>query len=583
MQKYSFSKTDFRLFLEFLRYLLPYRKKQLVIFFLSGISILLTLVNPYLSKLFVDNALIDKQIKTFIVVGAIGVGVFILNGLIKAAESFISRTLRSKLNFDLNKRVFKKLQELPLEFFQDKSTGEHMFRISNDITSTVDFIVSVPDQIIRTVPSLIFILVIIFYLDWQMASFSLILTPILYLPIYYFTGKMRVLLEEMLSYSQHIFKHLAEVFSHMYLVKSLGREQSETRKYLRAVIKNIRISLKSLRLEIISSFVGSSLNRILIGLITLFGAYQVFRGRLTAGTLTAILLYLSQMIGLQNSLANLTQRISLGLISCKRLKEILYSGSAQQHFGKQRINIRGLKIGFHNISFGYRPKEHILNRVNFSIDQGWISLAGASGCGKSTIINLLLGLYQPWLGEISIDGFVLRQMDLTFLKEQIGIVLQEPFLWNDTVENNIRYLRPTASREQIEECARISGVGEFLKDLPQGYKSLIGENACRLSEGQKQKIAIARALINEPKILILDEAMSSMDSSSEEKIIQEIKKLPINIVIIVSHRLSSIAGSDLVYFLKNPNEIIIDQPLELIKKDKEFNRLFAAQLKDGLK
>jgi ABC-type bacteriocin/lantibiotic exporter with double-glycine peptidase domain len=210
---------------------------------------------------------------------------------------------------------------------------------------------------------------------------------------------------------------------------------------------------------------------------------------------------------------------------------------------------------------------------------GLVALAGPSGCGKTTVLNLILDLYKPWQGEIHIVDGYLGEMDRLFFKEQVGVSLQEPFLWNDSIENNIRYAKPQATKQEIIKAANIAGVSDFIDDTPQGYDTVVGENACRLSDGQKQKIAIARAIIRKPKILILDEAMSSMDSASEEKIINGIKELlPGSLIIIVSHRLSSVAACDLVYFLKGPDKMVIGKPAELIKDDQDFYNLFSAQI-----
>jgi len=576
--------SQFQPFLRFLKFLFPYRKKQIAILILSGISVLLGLLPPYLSKLVVDKGIINKELKTFIILGLIGTGVFILNGLINVMTNFLERGIRLKVHFDLNKKVFSHLQVLPLDFFKDKSTGEHMFNISYDIERVVDFIVSILEDLIRIFPKLFFILAIIFYLDWQMALFSLVLAPILYLPAYYFTRRMRKILEELLSNSQNIFKRLEEVFSNIYLVKAFGKERTEIRNYLRILITNIKISLKNIRLELSAGFAGGSFERVIIGLITLFGVYQVIRGRISAGTLTAIMIYLTQLIGLQNNIAFFFQRRAFGMVSCRRLNEILEEQPLVFNVKvANRIVLKGLNIQFKKVNFGFRAQEYILKDLDFNIERGWIALTGSSGCGKTTILNLLLRLYEPWKGDIFIDECNIKDFNPGFLREQIGIALQEPFLWNDNIENNIKYARPKATRGQIIEIARLTGVEEFVRDFPKGYETVIGENACRLSEGQKQRIAIARALIKRPKILILDEAMSSMDSASEERIIARIKSiLEIYIVIVVSHRLSTVTTCDLAYFLKKPDTMVVGKPQQLLGEDDEFYNLFAAQISEPL-
>ena len=573
-------KKELKLFWGFLKYLIPYRKKQITVLILSGLSVFLGLVIPYLSKLVVDKAILNKELRTFILLGLIGTAVFIINGLIKAMASFLKKGVYLRVKFDLNKKVFGHLQKLPLGFFQNKSTGEHMFKIDYDVEQVTDLVSSVPEQLVSIFPRLFFILAIIFYLDWQMAIFSLVLAPILYLPIYYFTSRMRRVWEELTSNSQNIFKRLEEIFSHIYLVKAFGKEKKEISNYLTALIANIKINLKNVRLEVISNFTGGSFNRVIIGLITLFGGYQVIRGRITAGTLTAIIIYLTQLIGLQGSIGLFFQRIAMGQVSCKRLDEVLEKEPevGELSGGQKKIILKQPRIEFKGASFGYRPKEYILKDLNFCIEKGFTALTGPSGCGKTTIVNLILRLYDPWQGQIFIDGYNIRDLKSSFLKEQIGVALQGPFLWNDTIENNIRYARENASKQEIIEAAGLTGLDEFVEDLPQGYQTLIGENACKLSEGQKQKIAIARALIKRPKILILDEAMSSMDSASEEKVLLNIKQSQKDLIlIVVSHRLSTVRSADLVYFLLSADEMIIDRPESFLENNGQFIELFAGQ------
>jgi ABC-type multidrug transport system fused ATPase/permease subunit len=369
-------------------------------------------------------------------------------------------------------------------------------------------------------------------------------------------------------------------------VKTFAKEAAEVRDYLRMRIANIRMSLKNTRLEVISGFAGSAANKVVIGLITFYGGYQVIKGRMTLGSLTAIMMYIGQLIGLQGSFAGLFQNIAFGLVSCQRVEEILDKQAkiVEKEDAKGVVFKKG-QIVFKNISFGYREKEPILSGISFDIEGGnCIALVGPSGCGKTTILNLILRMYEPWAGEIIIDGYNIKELKFNSLRGQIGIALQEPFLFDDTIENNLRYGKEGSSFEEIIEVAKICKIDDFVNELPNGYQTIIGENACKLSEGQKQKIAIARALIKKPKILILDEAMSSMDSASEEKILLKIKQIPeILTVIIVSHRLSAVMKADLTYFLKRPDAIIINKSQQLLEEDEEFYNLFAAQIKGDIK
>lgn len=575
-------KTQFSLLFRFLAFLLPYRKIWFLILILSGLGSLLSLVNPYLSKLVIDKGIGNRDLKIFILLAVIGGGVFVFNGLVNGLIQFLERYIKVKANFNLNKKVFRHLQNLSFSYFTERATGEHLYKISYDIERATEFIATTPPQAISLFPRMLLILGIVFFLNWKMAMLLLILAPFLYLPNYYFVRKMRKAWQALIENSQSIFKVLSENFSHIQLIKTFGREAKSIRQYLRMLIGNIRIRIQNTKLEVSSGFVSQSLDRVIAGLIAFYGGYQVIKGRMTLGSLTAIMVYLSQLMGLQNKFAYFFQTTALGLVSCQRLAEVLdEKATVLENKEAKEIRLQNGRIVFKEVSFGYKPNEPVLKSISFIIEEKkTIALVGPSGCGKTTILNLILRLYDPQSGDIMIDGYNIKGLRLSSLRGQIGIVLQEPFLFNDTIENNIRYGRPDAGKEEIIEVAKICGVDDFTRDLPHGYRTVIGENACKISEGQKQKIAIARALIKRPKILILDEAMSSVDSQSEERIMLKIRQMPeVLTVIIVSHRLSTVMKVDLAYFLKKPDTMVIGKPQRLLENDEEFYNLFAAQMK----
>ncbi|HLD82327.1 MAG TPA: ABC transporter ATP-binding protein [Candidatus Omnitrophota bacterium] len=424
------SRTRFKLFFRFLRFLYPYRKQWLAILALSTLAGLLDLVNPYLSKLVIDRAIANKDLRLFTILALAGGSVFIITALFDALRQFLSRYIKVKVGFDLNKKAYKKLQNFPLSYFKDKSTGEHLYKLSYDVDRVKDFITDIPPQGLSLFPRLLFALTIVFHLNWQMALFSLILTPFLYLPYYYFTRRMRKIWSTLIESYQDIFKNLDEVFSHMYLVKAFGKENASIHKHLKKLIANIRLGMKNIGLEIASSLVSGVLSKIIIGLITFYGIYQVINGQMSLGTFTAIMVYLAQLMGLQGQFGYFFQAIGLGMVSCERLAMVLDDNRRIIETKEaSRTPFQNPQVSFKKVSFGYRPQEFILRDISFNIGAGrHIALVGPSGCGKSTILNLSLKLYEPWEGEIIVNG-------------DIGIALQEPFLWNDSIENNIRYVK----------------------------------------------------------------------------------------------------------------------------------------------
>lgn len=554
---------------KFYRYLLPFWKKEVLLLLLSGSSMLLGLVNPYIAKLVIDKAYKNRDLKLFVILIAIGGAIFLLNGIIGGVINYLNRYIRLRLNFDLNRKVFKRLQRFPYSFFQESSTGEHLYKISYDIEMVTNLIVNTLPQVLTQLPKSLFILVIIFYLNWKMGLFALALAPFLSLPAYYFIKRRKQGLKKWVEASQGIFKQLQEVFSHIQLVKVFGREGYEIKHYCRTLIERIRVSLKFARFEIAALFANSLVNRVILGLITFYGGYQLIKGELTLGSLSAITVYLTQLSGLQSIFVQFFRDMTVGLVSYERLETILNAGAPvviEAKNAREIIFPKG-RIEFRDVTFGYKQDRMILEKLSCCIKGGsCIALAGPSGCGKTTIINLILRLYNLSSGAILIDGHDLRNVKSKSLYAQIAAALQEPYLWNDTIESNIRYGDFGVTSEEIVKAAEVACIDEVINNLNDGYRTVIGENACKISEGQKQRIAIARAIVKKPKILILDEGLSSVDAQTEEKIISNIKGfLKETTLIIVSHRVSAIQRMDMVYFLATPQEMLIDAHAGLLR------------------
>ena len=566
--------------IRFYRYLLPYWKKEIWILFLTGVSFIFGLATPYLTKLIIDKAYINHDLRLFIILVIIGGLVFIVNGIINGFTNYLNRYIRLHIKFALNRQLFKKFQFLSYSFFQDNSTGEHLYKVAYDIEYVANLLADILPQIIFTIPKSLFIFGIILYLDWKMALFSLALMPFLFFAPYFLTKKLKQTLKIWIEDAQRLFRRTQEILVHMQLIKAFGKERSEIKSYITGLINNIRLSIKNAKLEIVGLFTNDFAQRAILGLIIFYGGYQVIKGKMTLGSLSAITLYLGQLSLLESRFAHFSQQISLGLVSSIRLEKIL---DTQPEFDEslytKKVVFSDGEIEFENISFGYGQKS-VLENLSFCIPGGaCVGIAGPSGCGKTTIVNLILRLYQPFRGKISIDGCDIAIIDSKSFYEQIGASLQEPYLWNDTIENNIRYGKDNATFQDVQEAARIAGIDGFINTLQEGYKTIIGENACKISEGQKQRIAIARAVLKKPKILILDEAFASVDAQAEDRIINNIHMtLKNSTIIVISHRLSTINKMDLIYFLSSCNRIEIAKQEELLQQNAQYRNYLAHQL-----
>jgi len=573
--------TRYAKYIKFLRFLLPFWKKEILAFSLTGVVMLLGLVNPYITKRIIDDAYRNRNLKLFIILIAVGGAIFLISSIIGGLTEYLNRYIRLKINFNLSRRLFKKMQSLPYGYFQDGSTGENLFRLNYDIDIITQFVTETIPKLAAALLKSLLIVAIVFYLNWRMALFSLMLTPILLLP-YYFIRRIRKVIEDFRTVSQAIFKELHEALTHIHLIKAFGKERYQSRRYVRRLTEKIRVALKNSRLEIAGSFVNNATNRLIFAMVTLYGGYILIKGDLTLGSLSAIAMYFSQLTALQNEFLQSFQSFSYGYVSCERLEMILDAAGPKllEDSNAKEAEFRHSAIEFRNVSFGYKTDMPVLRNLSFAIENGsCVALVGHSGCGKTTLTNLILRLYDLDQGQIFIGGYDSKFLKAKSLYAQIGVVLQEPYLWNDTIKNNINYGRREADFDEIKEAAQAACLDDFIYCLGQGFDTVIGENACKISEGQKQRIAIARALIKRPKILILDEALSSVDAQLEARIIDNIKEQLKGVtLIVISHRFSAIKRMDLVYFFCGPDSVAIGTHDELIKNNSRYQQYLAHQL-----
>ena len=563
-----------------LRYLFPFLRVEVLMLTLNICAVVLGLANPYLAKLMIDRAYQEKSFGLFLILTAAMGVTFLLSSLITSGSNYLSRRVKFRLNFDLNRRLFKNLYARPYSFFQDTSASESLYKMSYDVEQFSRFAADILPQTILLVPKLLLIIAIVFCLDRRMALAATALAPLLYITPYYFMRRVKNAFKAWVEHSQGIFRRLHEAFGNIQLIKAFGKEKAEERRYVGSLIENLKAGLRNIRLEAGGGFSATLAGRALLGFVVFYGGFRVIKGEMTLGTLSAVAIYLSQLYAVQGALAHLLQQAPLGLVSYERIGSILESGCEPGRTGRdQDAHFAKGAVEFRNVRFAYSKDKPVLRDLSFTVGGGSrVALVGPSGCGKTTIVSLIVGLYSPEAGRISIDGFNIRNIRRESLYGQIGVALQRPFLWNDTIENNIRYGRDGASREDVMDAGRIACVEDFVNNLPKRYSTVIGETGCRVSEGEKQRIAIARAVVKRPRILILDEALSSIDAATEARIIENIRgALGSSTVIVVSHRASTIEEMDLVYFLTSPGEICAGQHQELLRGNAAYQNYLASQ------
>ena len=565
----------------FIQYLLKYWKLAVLTSLLGVVSLPLSLLSPYLAKVLIDKAYGGRNMKVFLITAAIGGAVFLLTNLISSVNAYLMRKLSRQMHFDITYNLFRHLQNLPLSFFHKYSTGEFVYRVTSDTMMVSNFFSSSISQVFMFVPRMLFLIAIVFYLNWKMAIFSIILVPLPCIQPYFFGKWIKEITRNQITKTQGVFMRLQEVFSHIYLVKSMGCEKKEIASFAANFAGSVDQELKSARVAQISGFSSTALNKLLGGLITLYGGYLVLRGSMTLGSLTAVTLYLMQLIGLSRSIGEWYQDFTVNAVARNRLMSMFEVQPVLLDCkGAVDLCCVNGEIEFKDVSFAYRPDAPVFENLSFSIRGRKPSiLVGGSGMGKTTIFSLILRLCQPSSGSILIDGVDITQIKLSTLRAQIGIALQNPFLWNDTVEYNIKYGSEEATEKEMIAAARLAEADGFIRRLPQGYRTSVGEMACALSEGQKQRLALARALIKKPRIILLDEALSSIDSETENKILENIRSaLSNSTIVMVSHRLSAVKNAEKVYFLESPSVVRNGTHAELREKHGRYRAFFGSQM-----
>ncbi|MDD5120440.1 MAG: ABC transporter ATP-binding protein [Candidatus Omnitrophica bacterium] len=563
-----------------LKFIFSYRRQILILFLFSLISSSFPLVAPYISKLFIDKVFVDKDFSKFWNLSILGVGLFVLTMFVKGISDIVKNRIAIKLRFNLSNKFIKKLYSLDLGFFQSRSVGENIYRLS-DTESIINFSTEQCPALLVDIIKLPIILGIAFLINLPMTVSLLILSPLFILQSVYLQKKLKPIYAQIWDYSSRLSKEVAEAFSRISVIKLLGLETYKKHSYLRSLIKNIRWKIKSFRWFVIGSLSASFLSQVVYGAITLYGGWLIINSRLTLGSYTAVMLYLTQLGGLLQSLGHRFEYITQDIVSIEKFVEVM-ENSPKIKDAPEAKSLSCIKggIAFKGVWFGYQKENPVFEGVNFNIPPAsWVSIAGPSGSGKSTLANLMLRLYEPWQGSVLFDGIDLKSIKLKSLWALVSIATQQPFLFDQSIGENIAYGLKNKGKNCIEEAAKAAAIHNIVIALPHGYDTRIGEDACFLSYGMKQKIAIARAIMRRPDILILDEAFASVDSLAEEEIISRLKKISdIKTVILVSHRLSTVLSADFTLFIKGPREIIMDSPGQLLKKEEGFRSLFAEQL-----
>ncbi|MCH7501501.1 MAG: ABC transporter ATP-binding protein [Nitrospinae bacterium] len=477
---------------------------------------------------------------------------FFLQMLFSTAHNYLYDITEKRVITDLRKIIFNHLHTLSTSFFVKRRTGEIMSRMTNDVTTIEGVITDLPATLLQQSIRLIGGIVIIIVMNWKLTFMILVLAPIMVLFAKTFGRKLKHLSREIQDKLATSTTIVEENISGIQLVKSFVRQKQEGQRFDDAVEDSFQSAKKRVR---ISAFFGPVIGFIafVTALILLwYGGREVIAGTLSPGEMIAFILYAIIIAGPMGSFARLYTRIQEGLGASERIFEILDTEpEVKDAPGALALPEIVGKVEVRDLRFHYREDQEVLKGLNFTVEPGeMVALVGPSGAGKTTLVNLLHRFYDPVSGEILVDGHNIRDVQMTSYWRQIGLVPQETLLFGGTIEENIRFAKEDAALDEIHEAARVANADRFINECPDGYQTVVGEKGIRLSAGQRQRIAIARAILKNPRLLILDEATSSLDNESEKLIQEALERLMRGKTsFVIAHRLSTIHNADKILVL----------------------------------
>jgi ATP-binding cassette subfamily B protein len=565
-----------------LRFLVPFKTGMLIVLGLVLIYTVLGLIGPYLMGQAIDRFITTKQAAGLARIALIMLAVYLLNNLFQAIANWVMAGISQRALKQMRKDLFSHLQTLPIAFFDRNPAGELMSRLTNDIDAINQAVSQNVTSLLASVLTMVGILIAMFILDRWLALASLLVVPIMFWFTQFVARYTRKGFQELQKHLGELNGVMEESISGQKVVRAFRRNESVIdafRASNQAVFKaGVYANSYALLLMPLTTVLGNFFVIVLAGL----GGWLALRNLVSVGLIATFISYGQNFTNPLRQLANLYNSIQAALAGAERVFEVIDTPSEVDD-GPDAVPLQSVHgdVRFENVNFEYKPGVPILKNMTLEAKPGQIfALVGPTGAGKTTIINLLTRFYEINSGRITIDGKDIRQVHKDDLRHELGLVLQDTFLFSDTVKENIRFGRLDASDAEVVAAAKMADADHFIRQLPQGYDTLLSERASNLSQGQRQLLSISRAILADPSILILDEATSSVDTRTEARIQKALLRLMAGRTsFVIAHRLSTIRDADHVLVINNGEIVEQGTHQELLDKKGFYHHLYVSQFK----
>ncbi|MDO9186024.1 MAG: ABC transporter ATP-binding protein [Bacteroidia bacterium] len=563
-------------------YIKPYRKNFVLAVCTTITLAALSPIRPYLIQYTFDHYVAAANSSMLLYMTIILIVLLVLEAFFQFADSFLTNQLGQNIIKDLRVQLYKHIISLRLKYYDNTPIGTLVTRAVSDIEVIADIFSEGLIVIIGDLLKITVILGVMLFLNFKLTLIILSPIPFLFIATYIFKKSVHASFQDVRTQVARLNAFVQEHITGMYVVQIFNREKAEMKHFNDINAKHRDANIRSILAYSIFFPVVEILSSVSLGLLVWWGGKGILKGTATVGELVSFIMYINMLFRPIRQLADRFNTLQMGMVSSERVFKVLDTKEFIENEGRVEAEKINGNIEFKNVWFAYNNEDWILKNISFSVKQGeTIALVGATGAGKSSIINLLNRFYEYNKGLISIDGVDIRDYELTSLRKNIGVVLQDVFLFSDTLANNISLNDPEITRKQIIEAAKIVGAHDFISKLPNDYDYNAMERGGMLSVGQRQLISFIRAYVYDPKILVLDEATSSIDTESEKLIQRATELLTKNRTsIIIAHRLATIQKADKIIVMGNGEIIEMGNHQELLKQNGQYKRLFELQFKE---
>ncbi|WP_434062357.1 lipid A export permease/ATP-binding protein MsbA [Desulfoferula mesophila] len=541
----------------------------------ASTSAMAYLVKPVMDKIFVAR---DADLLMLMPIGIIVL--YMVKGLSAYGQTYLMQFVGQRIVTQYRIDLYAHLQRLSLSYYDRTPTGELMSRITNDVNQMQGAVSSVVTGVLKDLFTIVGLIAVIVYRDWFLAVFALGVFPLCVIPLVKFGRRLRKISHRSQETMADVTVLLHETIAGARIVKGFCREDYETKRFTDEAFRLFRLRMKDISTRAISSPLMEFLGGLGIAGILFYGGWQVIHGVSTPGTFFSFLTALILLYEPVKRLSSLNNDVQNGLAAAERVYRVLDEPvEIAEQPGAVEMPALQNEIAFRGVGFAYRPGEPVLKDINLTVPKGQaVALVGTSGGGKTTLVNLLPRFYEVSEGAISIDGVDIRQASLHSLRGQIAVVTQQTILFNDTVRNNIAYGRSDATEEQVRAAAEAAYATKFIEQMPQGLDTMIGESGVLLSGGERQRLSIARALLADRPILILDEATSSLDTESEMYVQKALENLMAGrTTFVIAHRLSTVQRADRILVISGGRIVEEGRHDQLVALGGVYTRLHRMQ------